>query len=118
VQLLQIVDPAPVGEFDEPAAGLHYVAVELEIVNVGSTAHSDFVDSSAFGIDAAGQQYAAASFTETEAGPSFGDSLELAPGDRRSGFVLFELPDGATLSKVQVGADYGVSDEWVEFDVG
>jgi hypothetical protein len=117
VQLVQVVDPAEPAQFNEPAEGSHLVGVQLEIVNVGSTKHSDSVDTSTFAIDEAGRQYPS-TYLETKAGPGFGGTLDLGPGEKRVGFVTFELPDGATVAKVQVTADYGFADEWVELDAG
>ena len=44
-------------------------AIQLEIVNVGTSEYSDAPDGSTFAIDAAGQQYSPA-YTATTAGPT------------------------------------------------
>ena len=117
VSVTEVVDPAPPAEFSDPQPGNRLAAIQIEITNTGSIVYEDVPDSAAFVVDTDGFQFRA-SFLETDAGPGFGGSVDLPPGDSRVGFLVFEVPDGSTLVKLQISADSGFSEDFAEFDLG
>lgn len=101
VTLVKIVDPAKgADEFMNPAAGHHYVAVQIRIVNNGQAVYSDDPAVDVKAKNAAGETMSTA-FTTTTAGADMPTSVDLTPGDTALGFVDFEVPDGQKITQVQ-----------------
>lgn len=95
------VDEDPrVGEYDIPSAGSRYVAARVTLENQSRRTVTVSPASSMRMIDNRGHQ---AEPTIVSAGPcsqSF-DDVELTPGDRRRGCVVFEISAGADVERVQ-----------------
>ncbi|MFF2956868.1 DUF4352 domain-containing protein [Kitasatospora sp. NPDC057965] len=118
VSALKVVDPAASSnEYLTAAAGKHYVAVQFQIKATGSKAYGEAPWSSAKLIDDQGQAYGP-TFAETKAGPSFQTPTNIAAGDSGKGFVVFEVPDGTKLDKVQFALDNGFADQVGQWKIG
>jgi len=92
VVVLGFKDPQPPGQFLQPAPGMHFVAVDVELTNRSSRQRSF---SSLLGfrlLDGAERQFDATFSDITPAAPD-GD---FTPGSAQRGLALFEVPDGST----------------------
>lgn len=116
VTVVQVVDPAPAGEFFEPSQGNRYVAVQFQLENTGTAAYDDSPSNGAVVIDTAGQSFNS-TIGDTTAGPSFPGSVTIGPGDTGLGFITFEVPHGSQVSKVQFALNSGFADETGEWQV-
>ncbi|MEU0940319.1 hypothetical protein [Embleya sp. NPDC005971] len=104
---LRIADPAP-GP-GSGATGTRRVAVQWEITASGTQPISSTpADGSAL-IDQAGQQYSSASFLKTDLGPAMPGSASTAAGDKRTGWVCYEVPTGAQVTKIQYAPGLGLA---------
>ncbi|MFE7564459.1 DUF4352 domain-containing protein [Kitasatospora sp. NPDC057500] len=118
VTALKVVDPAEsTNEYLTAADGKHYVAVQFQIKPTGSKAYSEAPWSSAKVIDNQGQAYGP-TLADTKAGPSFQTPTNIAAGETGKGFVVFEVPDGTKLDKVQFSLDNGFADQVGQWKIG
>jgi len=112
VTLLQIADPATSDNPSlQPEAGKRYLAAELRIDNTGAQPYDDTPANGAAVIDTSDAEWDASIFDPIE--PGFG-SLTIAPGDGRTGWITFEVPEGAVLRTLQFVTDsgFGSETEW------
>ncbi|WP_369169712.1 DUF4352 domain-containing protein [Streptomyces sp. R28] len=101
VTVVKVVDPARAkNEFSSPESGERFVAVQFRLRNTGSAVYDDSPDNGAKVRDTQGQQFSA-SIEETAAGPGFGGSVTLVPGDTALGFITFEVPTASKIAKIQ-----------------
>lgn len=100
VTATQLVDPAE-PEYGEVTDGTRLIAVKMTFTNSGTTAFSDSPVGAVAIIDASGQ-VSRSTYTDTKAGPGFDGTVDLAPGESRTGFIGFEVPATATPVKLQV----------------
>jgi Domain of unknown function (DUF4352) len=116
ITVTQIIDPAPPkDEFFTPEGGARWVAVELRLVNVGTTVYDDSPGNGASLIDNKDQSYTE-TFAETSACRYIGTGLKIAAGDRRVGCLVFEVPERVKPRKFQMTLDSGFgpeTGEWV-----
>jgi hypothetical protein len=84
-------DPQPPGEFLRPGRGLHYVSVDVQVVNRSTTPQTFSSLIQIHLLDGAGRQFEP-TFGELE--PPAPDG-EIAPGEARRGQALFEVADNA-----------------------
>lgn len=102
VTLTKVVDPStPTNEYSKPDAGKRFVAVQLRITDKGQVAYSEDPQILAKVKDALGQVYSADFGTDTTAGPSMDSGLNLAAGDSTLGFLVFQVPTGQKITRVQ-----------------
>ncbi|MGW4759699.1 DUF4352 domain-containing protein [Streptomyces chartreusis] len=107
VTLVKVVDPArPEDEFSSPDTGKRFVAVQFRLKNNGPEVFDDAPDNDAKIRDTQGQQFTP-SVQDTAAGPGFGGSVTLTPGDTALGFVAFEVPTNSRIAKVQFALSSG-----------
>jgi hypothetical protein len=105
VMVVQVVDPArATNSVFGPRKGYHFLAVQLELTNSGTTTYSDTPAKGAALIDNKLHQYDA-DITDP-VGPGFG-SPKIAPGENRAGYITFEVPDGRTPIIFQFRLDSG-----------
>jgi hypothetical protein len=110
VTLTKVVDPAePADEFSAPSGGHRLVALQFRIANTGSAKYVDAIDNDVQLVDDKGQTYGP-TLDEVSAGPGFVE-VRIAPGDRRLGYVVFEIPRGVRLGTAQFVPDSGFADE-------
>jgi hypothetical protein len=112
VTATRVVDPttSPDG-FDTPAAGRRYVAVQFQIQNTGTQVYDDAPDNCAKVLDGDGHAYEATTVYAVTAGPLFEATVALQPGQKVSGYVVFEVPTTAKVAKVQFTMDSGYADD-------
>jgi hypothetical protein len=95
VTVIELVDPAPSkDDIFTPEAGNKFVAVQIRLENIGSEVYSDSPTNGAVIIDTEDQQFRA-TFEDTSAGPGFGGSATITVGDKRVGYITFEMPASA-----------------------
>ncbi|MFD0472721.1 DUF4352 domain-containing protein [Nonomuraea thailandensis] len=109
VTLSRVVNPAtPASDLLKPKAGNKLVAVEVTLANAGQGVYSDAPANGARLIDGQGQQYRSSSSNVTE-GPGFGGTVTVDAGESRTGVIVFEVPETATLARFQFGPDSGTA---------
>ncbi|WP_246113589.1 DUF4352 domain-containing protein [Streptomyces montanus] len=107
VTVVKVVDPAqPEDEFSSPDSGKRFVAVQFRLKNIGTQVYDDSPDNGANVRDAQGQQFSP-TLGETAAGPGFGGSVTLTPGDTALGFIVFEVPTDSKITRIQFGLASG-----------
>ncbi|MFI5979671.1 DUF4352 domain-containing protein [Streptomyces sp. NPDC051555] len=111
VTLVAVTDPATPRTADparDPAQRL--VSVEFRLVNTGTAAYTDAPRDGSYLLDLGGKRYSGVA-RATTAGTEFPDGHSLAPGDRTTGSVTFELPRDARPSAVQFALNGGTADD-------
>lgn len=109
----RLFDPATPAEFFEPEPGWRLVAVELTVLNTGSTPYDESPDVAATIIDALGQQEFSL-FSQTLDGPPFEGALSLAPGESATGVITFAVPATSVVVKLQMALEFGFGDQLAE----
>ncbi|MEU8275684.1 DUF4352 domain-containing protein [Microbispora bryophytorum] len=105
----------PANDFLKPKDGNRFVAIELKLDNKGQATYEDSPSNGAVVVDDQGQQYRT-TFAEVKEGQAFQGSVTMSSGDSRKGVIVFEVPEGAKLAKLQFALNSGFSDqkgEWV-----
>lgn len=111
VTLVKVTDPAKgADEYTTPAAGKHFVAVQLRLLNSGTVAYQDSPDNGARLVGADGSQFDPTVATTT-VGTGFGGHVNVAPGATALGVITFEVPDGAKPAQFQFALDSGFADQ-------
>jgi hypothetical protein len=117
VTVVKVVDPAAgKDEFSSPDSGKRLVAVQFRLKNVGAQVFDDAPDNDAKVKDTQGQQFDP-SFSETSAGPGFGGSVTLTPGDTALGFITFEVPATSKVTKIQFTLNSGFANNAGQWNV-
>jgi Domain of unknown function (DUF4352) len=101
VTLVRVIDPVPVGEFDEPQAGNRFVGVVIRLENVSSVAYDDSPSNGATLIHGADEQADATIVTGGVCASGFASQAKIAPAGRRQGCIPFELPSASKLKTFQ-----------------
>jgi hypothetical protein len=110
VTLLRVVDPAsPANAYLGPGKGNRFVAVGVELANVGARVYRDFPANGAVLIDSRSHQFQSAVW-DVKAGPTLGQAT-IARGDKRVGFITFEVPKRARLVTFQLTLNSGFGPE-------
>lgn len=100
----------------EPAAGNRLVAAKFTIVETGTGTYQDSGYAEANVFDANGQGYQGKPGTPT-VGDSLGPNLIIKPGERVTGWIVFEVPKDAKITSVtylmeKVGPDPERTGKW------
>ena len=95
----QLVDPwSPDLPADAPSAGRRYVALEVTLVNPDDRELPHYVTSSMFKLtDSADFAY---SPIDSLIEPALSESLELAPGQKTQGWIMFEIDEENAIQSV------------------
>ncbi|MEV4287342.1 DUF4352 domain-containing protein [Nonomuraea bangladeshensis] len=117
VTLAKLVSKATGDQFSKPKDGNRFVAVQVTLKNVGQKVYSDSPSNGALLIDGEGQQYRSTLHSVQE-GQSFGGTATISAGDSRKGMIVFEVPEGAKLAKLQFGLNSGFADQKGEWSLG
>ena len=109
VTLLRVRDNAKSSnEFLQPDAGNRYVAFQLRLENLGSEVYDDSPSNGAAVIDTQDQEFTADFANVVE--PALG-SPTIRSGDRRVGWITFEVPKASKLRTFQFTLDSGFAPE-------
>lgn len=115
VAVVKVVDPAKsADEFTAPDDGNRWIGVQFQLVNTGSKAYSDSPGNGTQIADAQGQQFTS-TFADISAGPSMASSVNLKPGAKALGWVVFEVPKASKADVVQFTMDSGFADQTEEW---
>ena len=106
----------PATDIDTPKQGDRLYAVQFRLADTGSAAYSDVPSNGAAVVDSAGQSYQA-SLSDAAGCASFPDTENIAAGDTGLGCVVFEVPAGAKITKVQFTLDSGFGPQTGQWDV-
>ena len=92
-------DPQPASQFDRPAAGSHFVSVDVQVANRGSKQQT-FSSLAGFHlVDSANRQFDEEIASDVKPGPPDG---QIPAGEAVRGTVVFEVPDGTTGLRLRV----------------
>jgi hypothetical protein len=99
VTVTQLIDPwSPDLPADAPAAGRRYVAVEVTLENPDDSEFPHYVEGSMFKLtDSADFAY---SPIDSLIEPALTESVELAPGQKTQGWIMFEINDENAIESV------------------
>jgi len=107
VTVTRIISHAqPADQFSSPDPGKRFYAVQFRLADTGTTAYSDSPSNGAAVVDSAGQSYQASIYNVAGC-ESFPGTENIAAGDRGLGCVVFQVPRGAKITKVQFTLDSG-----------
>ena len=104
---LSFVDPAPGSTYFQPIAINRFVAIRVELVNVGSALYDDTTSNGAR-IDAGSRLRRALILDVAEPGLS---RPQLRPGQRKTGSLSFEIPKRARVQSFRLTLDSGFGPE-------
>lgn len=115
VTVVKTVDPAKsADEFTVPEDGHRWIGVQFQLVNTGSKAYSDSPGNGTQIADTQGQQFTS-TFADISAGPSMASSVNLKPGAKALGWIVFEVPKASKADVVQFTMDSGFADQTGEW---
>lgn len=116
VTIHDIIDPAtPAYPYLDAAAGKRYVAVKLQIKNMGNSTLTGNANGDLTAVESSNQS-AALAFTEVSNCTNFASGqYTLSPNSSVTGCVFFEVPTDATISAVQFNSHGGFSGQTGEW---
>jgi len=106
----------PADEFSTPEPGDRFYAVQFRLADTGTAAYSDSPSNGAVVVDADGQSYESTLYDVAEC-HSFPASEIIAAGDKGLGCIVFEVLDGAKITKIQFTLDSGMGPQTGQWDV-
>jgi hypothetical protein len=101
---------------DSPGPGKRLVAAQFRLTNIGSVIYVDSPSSGAYAIDSKGRKYRSTFlFDPLRQGAIFDAAVSLQPGGGAVGFVGFDVPKNARMTRVEFGgtAAYKVPAQWL-----
>ena len=115
VTVVKVSDPAKSSdEFFAPEQGKRWIGVQFRLVNTGTIAYSDSPSNGTKIADSEGQQFTS-TFADITAGPSMASGVNLKPGAKALGWVVFEVPKASKGMTVQFTMDSGFADQTGEW---
>lgn len=115
VTVVKTVDPAKSSdEFTAPEDGHRWIGVQFQLLNTGTIAYGDSPGNGVKIADTQGQQFTS-TFADISAGPSMAGSVNLKPGAKALGWVVFEVPKASKADVVQFTMDSGFADQTGEW---
>lgn len=115
VTVVKVADPAKSSdEFTTPEDGNRWIGVQFRLLNTGTIAYSDSPGNGTQIADSQGQQFTS-TFADITAGPSMASSVNLKPGAKALGWVVFEVPKASKGAVVQFTMDSGFADQTGEW---
>jgi len=106
----------PADQFSSPDPGKRFYAVQFRLANTGSAAYSDSPSNGAAVVDVDGQSYQSTLY-DVAGCQSFPGTENIAAGDTGLGCVVFQVPDGAKITKVQFTLNSGFGPATGQWDV-
>ncbi len=110
-----VIDPLPVGQFDEPSAGMRFVGVRLAVSNTGGAAYSDAVSNGSTLVLVGDEQADPTLVSEGPCSSGFSSDVKIAAGDKRVGCIAFEVPVAQRLRSFQFTPNSGFADDTAEW---
>ena len=104
---LSFVDPAPGAKYFQPNAANRFVAIRVELRNVGTALYEDTTSNGA-GVDSGGRLRRASILDAAEPGLN---RPRLRPGAGKTGTLSFEVPKGARIRSLRLALDSGFGPE-------
>ncbi len=119
VQLVQVTDPASPATptVTTPGAGDRFVAAEFTIADTGSKPLSDDANSDVTVVGSNNQTYRAGFATISGCTNFNSGSFALQPGESVTGCVVFTVPNGVSVAKVEWSPSGGFTSHFVEWSV-
>jgi hypothetical protein len=117
VTVLGTVDPATGLDGYTPKTGYRFVGVQLRLANVGTQIYDDSPENGALLIDDRGEQHYA-DLAEITSGDGFGGHVRMSGEDSRSGYVVFQIAQGAKLRLFQFALDSGFAPSMGQWNLG
>lgn len=115
VTVVKVADPAkPADEFFVPEDGNRWIGVQFQLLNTGTIAYGDSPGNGTQIVDSQGQQFTS-TFADITAGPSMASSVNLKPGAKALGWVVFEVPKASKGAVVQFTMDSGFANQTGEW---
>ncbi|HWC35254.1 MAG TPA: DUF4352 domain-containing protein [Mycobacteriales bacterium] len=117
VTLTRVVsDARPTDAFmDSPGAGKRLLAAQFRITNTGSQVYVDSPTNGAFAYDSKGHKYRATFLFEAlREGRIFDSAVSLQTGGSATGFIAFDVPTNATITKIEFSENsgFGQKGDW------
>lgn len=114
ITLVRIIDPAEgTDEYNTPSASKHLVAVDVKIVNDGTSAFQDNANNNITLIGSDNHKYTNDIDSVSECTNfNYGD-YTLSAGSGTTGCVVFQVPNGVSAAKVQFENSLHDVAEWV-----
>lgn len=106
-----VMDPLPVGSFDQADAGQRFVGVQITLHNVGSISYSDSPANGATLLSNVNEQATSEIVSGGPCGNNFSASANIAPGGTQQGCLPFEMPDGQTPGMFQFTLNSGFANQ-------
>lgn len=118
VRLVQVIDPAQgADQFMTPDPGDRFVAAVFKITDTGNAATSDDANNNASVVGSNDQSYSSGVDTVSEC-TNFNSGLyQLDPGSSLTGCVVFQIPTGVNVSKVEWSPSGGFGSSFGEWSV-
>lgn len=104
---LSAIDPAPGSEFFQPNVANRFVAIRVELVNVGTAVYADTTSNGAK-VASGGRLRRASILDAAEPGLN---RPRLRSGQRKTGTLSFEVPKGARVNSLRLTLDSGFGPE-------
>ena len=115
VTVVKTIDPAKsADEFTSPEDDKRWIGVQFQLLNTGTIAYSDSPGNGVKIADTQGQQFTS-TFADISAGPSMAGSVNLKPGAKALGWVVFEVPKASKADVVQFTMDSGFAEQTGEW---
>lgn len=116
VQLVQVIDPASATDsFMTANPGDRFVATLFKITNTGKQAGEGDANNNATVIGSNDQSYQA-DFDDVSQCTNFNSgSFQLGPGESATGCVVFQVPTGVSVAKVQWSPGGGLGGDFAEW---
>ncbi|MBB5121795.1 hypothetical protein AF335_09080 [Streptomyces eurocidicus] len=115
VTLKKWADPAhSSNKYLQPSAGKRWVAAQFELVNTGTTGYEDSPSNGAKVLDAQGQVFTQ-SIGRISEGPSIPATVNLAAGQKATGWVVFSVPENTKPASVRFALDSGFAKDTGEW---
>jgi hypothetical protein len=119
VMVSRVLDPPSVGQFDQPLnKGSRLVGIEIALENVGDKTYSDSPSNGATLVLSNDQQADSTIVTGGECSGGFAEQATIAPGSRRTGCIVFEVPGNTPPKTFQFALDSGFGPQTGEWTLG
>lgn len=100
-----------------PEDGNRWIGVQFQLVNTGTVAYGDSPANGTQVYDEQGQQFGP-TFADITAGPSMSSDVNLKPGAKALGWIVFEAPKNVKVATVHFAMDSGFADQVGEWKLG